>query len=253
MKRRGKNSHISGLRQQGCLKAVFPKSKSAALDAVFLNTSGGLTGGDNVSLGIGVGDNAAVTVTSQAAERAYRSLPGQQARMNVDIQVKNEGKLAWLPQETIIFDGANLHRSLTLDLEPTSQALVVEPVVFGRTAMGEAVCAAAFSDSWRVRRGGSLVYADATRINGNVAGQLANTAVAGGAIAMAAVLYVGRDAAAKLSVIKPALPETAGAGLVEDGVLFLRLLAQDGYELRRGLIPLVEVLHAAPMPRVWRL
>ena len=249
-KRRGAETVIADLRQQGSLKALFPRVRGDALQAVFLNTAGGLTGGDAMRIDVTAGQGAHVVLSSQAAERAYRAQPGQTARMEVTLDVGPGGRIDWLPQETILFDAAALNRKLTVHLAADATALLVEPVIFGRTAMGEVVHDLHFTDQWRVSRDGALVFADAVRMTGDADALLARKAIADGAGAMATLLLASPKAAAFADLD---LPENCGASLIADDLLLVRLLAADGFALRRALVPLVEVLSAAPIPRVWRL
>jgi urease accessory protein len=250
-KRRGTQSVIADLRQQGALKALFPRSYGRTLDAVFLNTSGGLTGGDRMALDVVAEAGAHVVLSSQAAERGYAALGDQVANVDVTLAVAEDARIDWLPQETILFDAAALHRRMTVNLNESAQCLIVEPVIFGRVAMGEVVHTLHLRDHWRIRRDGKLIFADAIRLIGDADALLARAAIAGGAGAMATLLLAAPQATALAGAL--ALPETAGASLLADDLLLIRLLASDGFTLRRDLIPLIEALSAAPIPRVWRL
>ncbi|PRY79456.1 urease accessory protein [Yoonia maritima] len=233
------------------MKALFPRVHSAALDAVFLNTAGGLTGGDHMQFDVTADENAHITLSSQAAERAYRAHPGQVARSNVTLRAASGARIDWLPQETILFESAALDRQMNIYLAIGAAALIVEPIIFGRVAMGEVVRTVHFTDQWRVWRDGRLVFADAVRIIGDAQAQMARAAIADGAGAMATVLLAGAQAEALARSLT--LPETSGASLIADDLLLVRLLAEDGFALRCQLIPVVEALSTAPIPRVWRL
>ena len=246
-------SHIKTLRQSGSLKLLFPRPADAALEAVVLNTAGGLTGGDRMRVAAQVEAGAHLILSSQAAERAYRAVGQSQAEVAMDLVVGPGARIDWLPQETILYDGAALARNVQADLAEESRLLLVEPVIFGRAAMGEIVRSGLLQDRWRVRRAGALVFADALLLRGDIALTLARAGIAGGAGAMASVLYVGPDAAARLTGVRQMLPATAGCSLIRDGVLFTRMLAGDGFDLRRMLIPVVEYLSNGPLPKVWRL
>lgn len=246
-------ARIAGLRQSGSLKLLFPRRVGPALEAVLLNTAGGLTGGDRMEVEVTAGPGARVVMTTQAAERAYRALAGTEARVTVRLAVRAGARIDWLPQETIVYDGSALVRSLHLDLDPEGQALLVEPLIFGRAAMGEVLRAALLRDRWEVRCGGQLVFVDALRLEGDLAAQLQRPAVAGGAGAMASVLLVGPGVAAGLAALRPLLPPGSGVSLLHEGVLFARLLAPDGLALRKLLIPVLETLSAAALPKVWSL
>lgn len=241
---------ISDLRQVGSLKALFPRVEGDPLHAVFLNTAGGLTGGDKMRIAARAQEGAHLVLSSQAAERAYRAPTGSQAISDVELDVAAGGRIDWLPQETILFEGAALSRRLTVRLSAGGTALLVEPIIFGRAAMGEVVHDLRFTDQWRVYCDGQLMFADAIRLIGDAAAQMQRLAIAAGAGALATLSLVGKQAAAFAGVD---LPDNAAASLIADDLLLVRLLAEDGFTLRRDLIPVIEALSDAPLPRVWRL
>ena len=88
------------------------------------------------------------------------------------LKVGAGGTLAWLPQETILFDQVRLRRSIEVDLAPDASLLLAEGVVFGRSAMGETLAQGRFFDRWRVRRGGALVFAESLRLEDAIAERL---------------------------------------------------------------------------------
>ena len=101
------------------------------------------------------------------------------ATIDVKLRVGAGAQLAWLPQETILFDRARLHRRIDVDLAGDASLLMAEAVVFGRSAMGETVRAGRICiDRWRVRRDGRLVFAETVRLDGAIADKLAKPAVA---------------------------------------------------------------------------
>jgi len=244
---------LSSLYQKGSLKALFPRPSDTRLDAVFLNTAGGITGGDNYRFEVDVSKDASLRITSQAAERVYKAQKAEVGNVAVAAKIAEGAKLHWLPQETIIFDEARLRRSLSVDMAGSSELLCVEPMVFGRAAMGETVQQADIRDLWEIRRDGELVFADATKISGNLDELLSHAAIAGGNIASAALLLVSPRAEAKLDRLRNDLGDLGGASLIKDGVLFARILAPDSLTLRRRLIPAIETLSDTTIPKNWRL
>ncbi|MEM0922744.1 MAG: urease accessory protein UreD [Pseudomonadota bacterium] len=247
-------SRLDTLYQQGSAKVLLPGGAAGTgLEAVLLNTAGGITGGDRFGYSGSAGPGATLTLTTQAAERAYRAngpLPGT---VRTDLSAAGGARIDWLPQETILFDGAHLTRSLEADLAEDATLLAVEPIIFGRTAMGERLNEIAFSDQWRIRRAGRLIYADALRLEGDGEALLARPAAFSGARAMASILYVSADAEALLSPLRTLLSGTAGASLIRPGVLAARLLAADGFALRRMLLPALRLLRGGALPKVWTL
>ncbi|MDX8351693.1 urease accessory protein UreD [Cognatiyoonia sp. IB215182] len=218
---------------------------------MFLNTAGGLTGGDHMQIAAHAQADAHIILSSQAAERAYRAQPGQVARSEVTLHLDAGARIDWLPQETILFDHAALDRRLSVHLAGNATALIVEPIIFGRVAMGERVCKLHLTDQWWVWREDRLIFVDAIRLTGDADQLMKRTAIGAGAGAMATVLFAGAQAAAFADSFE--LPDLSGASLINDDLLLIRLLAQDGFDLRRQLIPIVEALSSAPIPRVWRL
>lgn len=248
-RREAGRTRIASLRQEGSLRLLFPRPAGEALEAVALNTSGGLTGGDRLRLDARAGPGARLTLTTQACERAYRAAGGH-AQVETRLGAEDGARLDWLPQETILFEGSRLRRGLRLDMEPTATALLVEPVVFGRLARGEALRDAAFRDRWEVRVGGRLRFADALRLEGDVHALLDRLATGGGARALATILLAGPGAEARLREVREL--SDGAASLVGEGLLVARLLAPDGLALRRRLLPLILLL-AGTIPKVWTL
>ena len=244
---------IARLVQSGCLKLLFPQNSQHALEAVLLNTAGGITGGDDLNVSAKVAANSALTLTTQAAERAYRALKSQAGILTTAIKVGAAARLSWLPQETILFDGCNLSRHLKIDLDEDAQALICEPLVFGRRAMNERLSDAVFKDRIELTyRGHPLLY-DATDLSGDVAGHLQKPHIANGAGVVTFVAYFAPDAEGYLQRVRDLLPNSAGASLVRDRLLVARILAPDSFELRKSLLPVLTLLNQAPLPRCWMI
>lgn len=223
------------------------------MEAVLLNTSGGLTGGDKFDTEIVAGAGSRLTITTQAAERAYRSNDSRPARVRTAIDVHTSARVNWLPQETIVFDGAHVERSLDVSLSADAEFLLVEPMIFGRTAMGETIHDAQITDRITLRRDNRLLFADRISLSGDVQAHLDRPTIANGNRAMAALLYAAPDADRHLAPLRYLLPDTCGVSLIRDGLIFARLLAEDGHALRQTLIPALRHLRGADLPRTWML
>jgi urease accessory protein len=246
-------TRLGDLVQSGSAKIRLPRTHvGTPPEAVFLNTAGGVTGGDELEYMAEVADGAAAIVTTQAAERIYRRFRGVGRIVNT-IKVGAGARLDWLPQETILFDRSALSRTITADLAVDAMLLAIEAIVLGRAAMGEVVREAHLRDSWRIRRGGRLIFADALRIDGDAAAILSGRATGGGASAIATLLLVAPDAESRLDEVRAALdgaPCESGIS-AWNGMLVARFVAGDGQALRGGIVPLIETLRGRPMPRVW--
>ena len=253
-KRRGAVTVLDGLRQEGCLKLRFPRTEHGAwTGAITLNSSGGVAGGDMLDTVIAAGPGTQATVASQAAERFYRALPGAApAQVTTALQVAPGASLEWLPQETILFDRCAVRRRLTVDLAGDAGFLGVEALVFGRTAMGEAVHEASFRDLIQLRRDGRLLLHDAIRFDGPVQSLLDRRATGGTARGIATLIHAAPDAETKLDPLRQALAGHDAGASAWNGILVARIVAPDGACLHAAVVAGLSVLRAGrPLPRVW--
>jgi urease accessory protein len=254
--KRDGRTRLQRLYQDGSAKIRMPSVEGDPLEAVLINTAGGLTGGDRLGWEIEVGEGAQASITTQACEKVYRAASGR-AETSVGLAVGAGGRIAWLPQETIVFDRAAFARTLDVSLAAGAEALLLEATLFGRLAMGERAIEGSFHDRWRVRRDGALMHAEDFRLGPDIAARLARPAVAGGALAVATLLLVSARAESLLEPARAILGENGGASfwnVEKSGKLLARLVAADGYQLRKRLVPLVELLNGrAGLPRLWSL
>ncbi|MCV3206471.1 urease accessory protein UreD [Mesorhizobium sp. YC-39] len=254
--RNSDRTRLRRLYQDGSAKIRMPAVSADPLEAVLINTAGGLTGGDRLGWEIDVGTGASATITTQACEKVYRAESGR-AEVRVRLSVGEHGRIAWLPQETIIFDRSAFARRLDVELAANAEALFLEATVFGRLAMGERAAQGSFHDRWRVSQDGVLVHAEDFRIGPDIAATLGRSAVAGGAIAMATLLMVSPRAEALLDPARQIIGAEGDASvwsMKKSGKLLARLFAADGYQLRKRLVPLVELLNGrAGLPKLWSL
>ena len=237
--------------EDGPLRVRMPGAPSPEAEAVIVNTAGGIAGGDRHSIRVVAGEGASVVVTSAAAEKVYRTL-GPASEIAVTLDVGAGASLAWMPQETILFDMARLSRSIDVSLAADARLLLAEAVVFGRTAMGEGVEHGGFTDRWRIRRGGRLIHAESVRFEGAIAARLAEPAIAGGRVAAATVLVVPGDDDTVAAVRVCAEDCRGEIGVSSwNGIALARLCAQDGATLHHDLALVLQALRRAPLPRLW--
>jgi urease accessory protein len=247
----GAATYRTRVHESGPLRVRFPGPRARELEAVIVNTGGGIAGGDHHDLAITVGPGAHALLTTAAAEKVYRSR-GADAIVNLRVEVGAGAALTWLPQETILFDRGRLRRTIDLDMAEDARLVVSEAVVFGRSGMGEQVALGRFIDRWRLRRAGRLVFAETLRLDGAIAEKLGHAAVGRGATALATILVMPGDDAIVASV-RARLPDCVGeAGISAwNSFAVARLCAQDGAALRHDLLTVLSVLRAAPLPRLW--
>ena len=238
--------------EAGSLRVRFPNGHDkGTLDAVIVNTAGGMTGGDQFQLNFDVGAGARLSVTTAAAEKVYRSL-GPDTNVGVKLTIGDEAALTWLPQETILFDRVRLRRTVDIELAGGARLLLAEAIVFGRAAMGEVVGAGHLFDRWRVRLDGALIFAETMRIDGAIAKRLAERPIAADGAAIAGILKVPGDEAAVAAVnaMQQNFHGEVGAS-AWNGLALTRLVAPDGAALRHDLAAIVMAWSETPLPRLW--
>ena len=193
-KPRDGQSVLARLHQSGSLKLLFPRSAGPHMQAVLVNTAGGVTGGDRLSVAAQAARETTLTLTTQAAERAYKAQQGETAHIRNHLTVESDASLHWVPQETILFQNAALNRRLTVDLGGTARLLCCEALIFGRMAMGERITSAHLRDEIRITRAGLPLFLDSFTLSGDIAAHLSRPTVAAGARAIASVIYIAPDA-----------------------------------------------------------
>ena len=259
----GAATRLTDLYQRAPCRALFPDTDSGEpAQAVLLTTSGGLTGGDRLRTNFSVGAQARATLTSQAAEKIDRALPGAgPAHIDAQVAVAAGGYAEYLAQETILFDGARLRRCFDADLAPGAQLLAVESLVFGRAAMGERYVRGLVHDAWRIRRDGRLIFADALHLDGDVAALRTAPFGFGNATACATLIYSADDAPALLEPVRAQI--AAGDDLpiaqatTREHVLIVRVLAVDAAAVRRAVVRTAGAIRRLAaglperLPKVW--
>jgi urease accessory protein len=235
--------------ESGGYRVRFPRTG----EGVLITTGGGMAGGDRMNVSIAARAGADAVLTTQGAEKIYRS-DGPDTEIAVSLTLESKSRLAWLPQEQILFDGARLSRTLDVTLLADASLILVESVVFGRLAMGERIQSGRFRDRWRIRRDERLVFAEDVHLDGAVAEILARRAVASDARALGTFLHIAPDAE-RLAHDGRCVLERASSecGLTAfDGMVLARFLSTNPQALRADLARFVEALRGEPMPRSWQ-
>jgi urease accessory protein len=239
------------LHESGSLRVRFPSPEGEGISGVFVNTAGGIAGGDRFDIEIAAGEGASVTLTSAAAEKVYRAA-GKPAELNISLSVAAGARLSWLPQETILFDRARIARRIDIDLAEGASLLLCEIVVFGRAAMGETMRHGEFVDRWRVRQGGRLVFAETVRLEGDIGETLARPAVAKGGVAIGTALIVPGDEALleRIRQIQDTFGGEVGVS-AWNGFAMARFCAQDAARLRADMMAVLARASDRALPRLW--
>ena len=239
------------LHESGSLRVRFPSPEADGLSAVFVNTAGGVAGGDRFDIDIAAGESARLTLTTAAAEKIYRA-ESSPAQLHISLRAAAGAHLGWVPQETILFDRARVSRTIDIDLAESASLVLCEIVVFGRAAMGERMLQGEFVDRWRVRRGGRLVFAETIRLDGDIGSQLAKSAIAKGGVAIGTALIVPGDEALveRIRTLSDRFGGEVGIS-AWNGFAMARFCAQDAARLRTDMIAVLGLANSSALPRIW--
>ncbi len=239
------------LHESGSLRVRFPSPEAEGLSAVFVNTAGGVAGGDRFDIDIAAGEGARLTMTTAAAEKIYRA-ESSPAQLNISLKAAAGSHLGWLPQETILFDRARVSRQIDIDLADSASLLLCEIVVFGRAAMGERMLQGEFVDRWRIRRGGRLVFAETIRLDGDIGAKLASPAIAKGGVAIGTALIVPGDEALveRIRTLSESFGGEVGIS-AWNGFAMARFCAQDAARLRADMMAVLGRASGSALPRLW--
>lgn len=248
----GGETRLTTLAEHGGYRAKFPDVPHRGLEAAIINTGGGVVGGDRISFAAHARCNSQLTISSSTAERVYRS-NGDVAEIGVALTADDQSTLAWLPQPAILFSRSRLRRHIEADVATDACLLIAETIVFGRIASGEVMGDGMLHDSWRVRRGGRLVFAEATRLAGALQPTLARPAVASGARCTALLLCVAPKAEDGVAAVRDAVTGLDAVIGVSawNGQLVLRALAARIDVLQCAFARAIGALRVCNIPAAW--
>jgi urease accessory protein len=259
-------SRLAHLYQRDPLRVLFPApERGEPPAAVLVTTSGGLVGGDWLSVKIDLASGAAAHVTASAAEKVYRST-GATIEIAQSVSLGENARLEYLPPETILFDGARLRRRTALHFAAGAGFLGGGILVFGRRARGEGFTRGLLHETWEITRNGGLAWGDALLVDGDVAAIMADPACFAGAAACATLILVppAGDSRSFVDNARGVQQQSSAPGLragvtAVNGILIARWLADDAAALRRAYADLACHLRAAAMglparlPRLWHV
>jgi len=228
--------------QKSPIRFLFPKIGGFAVEeAVLINTAGGIAGGDQIEIAVTALGNASIAVTSQAAERVYRAL-NQRAHISTKLKACETAKLAWLPQETIVFNQARFTRETEIELSSEAELLALEWIVLGRAAHGEEVTGGHITDSWRIEKDGRLVWVDTFRVTDGIFTHLHRKALLSDCKAVGTLIYFGPSLDARLEFLRSIAPSSdyQCAATAVAGLMIVRFAAQKSSGLRFALRSVLE-------------
>jgi len=252
-------TRIEDVFERSPIRIMFPRTEHRAVqEAVLINTAGGIAGGDQLECSVTALPGASIAVTSQAAEKVYRALY-EPARITTRLKAQESAKLAWLPQETIVFNWARLHRTAEIELFSGAELLALEWLVLGRAAHGEVVVGGNIVDSWRVKRDGRLIWADSFRITDEIFPHVTRKALLANCKAVATLIYYGPYLEKRLDFLREIIPSLGcnGAATLVSGLIVIRFAAEESSDLklvlRRFLEQFGPELGSGPfqVPKMW--
>jgi urease accessory protein len=241
------------------IRVMFPRNGHCATEeAVLVNTAGGIAGGDRLECSVSALPGTSIAVTSQAAEKVYRAL-NEPARVTTRLKVHESTRLAWLPQETIIFNWARLHRTTEIELLSGAELLALEWLVLGRAAHGEVVVGGNITDSWRVKRDGRLIWADSFRITDEIYPHLKRKALLSNHNAIATLIYFGPHLDKRLDFLRETVPSLGCncAATLVSGLIVVRFAAKESSDLKLVLRSFLQQFGAElgsgpfQVPKMW--
>jgi len=242
--------------EAGGFRLRVPKRDAArgaqGIEAVLINTGGGLVGGDTGHVDITVNAGAQVTVTTQSAEKIYGS-QGPATRLDVEIRLAPDAVFEWIPQETILFRDAHFIRNLRIDMAGSTHLTLLESVILGRKASHEPAISGILRDVWRIYRDKRLVFAENMALGPDLASQLAPAATAKGGMSMATMLYMAPDAESRIEAIRASLADApcACAASAWNGMVIVRFLSDQPDCMRRAAAQALRRLRGRDLPKVW--
>lgn len=156
-----RNRHYGPLRIQ---KPLYPEG-DAVCHAIMLHPPAGIVGGDSLDIAVEVGAGAHALLTTPGAGKWYRS-GGRPAAMAQTVKVAAGGICEWLPQESIVFDGAEGSLSTRIELETGARFIGAEMTCFGRTGSGERFTQGHFGTHTRIVMDGRPVWLERGHVQG---------------------------------------------------------------------------------------
>jgi urease accessory protein len=230
-------TRVTDVFQRSPIRILFPRVGNAPVEeAVLINTTGGVAGGDSIECTVTALDNASIAVTSQAAEKVYRALD-EPARIVTKLEAHAGARLAWLPQETIVFNWGRICRVTEIELSSAAELLALEWIVLGRLARGEEVVGGYIRDSWRVKKDGRLIWADSFRAADGAFPRLGSRALLSDCKAVATLIHFGPALDRRLELFRDLAPslKCRCAATSSAGLLIARFAAAAPADLRMAL------------------
>ena len=248
-----RNSHLGPLRVQ---KSLYPEG-DATCHAIVLHPPAGIVGGDDLEIAVALDSGAHALLTTPGAGKWYRS-GGRRARMIQRLSVAAGATCEWLPQESIVFDGAEGQLTTEVALAAGATFIGAEMICLGRTGSGERFDSGYMNMSTRVIQAGTPIWLERAHLEGGSDLLQALPGLAGAPVS-ATLLIVGAGVDEALRDACRAVVPTVGRGAVSllPGVLVARWLGPASEPGRDWLARLWATVRPpvvgreAQRPRIW--
>ena len=148
-----------------CVQRPFYPEGPEVCHVVLLHPPGGLVGGDRLAIDVVVASGAAALVTTPAAGKAYRTA-GLPAGQRSTLTVEDGASLEWLPQETIVYDGAVATLETRVELGRDARFIGAETICLGLPARNEAFAHGSCRQVVEIWRAGRPLFIERGRFDG---------------------------------------------------------------------------------------
>lgn len=250
---RGPRTVLAGRRHYGPLRVQRPfYPEGAPCHTYVLHPPGGVVGGDRLHMDIRLEPGSHALLTMPGATKFYRSA-GATSLLQQHFHVGEDAVLEWLPQDNILFPGAKARVESRFHLAPGARLLAWETLCLGRPVMGETFDHGRLDSLLSVEQGGLPLLHERLRLDGGQLDKLRGLPLLGTfciAPATAALLDAARE-------LLEGLPHPAGATLLDEHLMVVRLLDDDNQRLQstlqrlwHALRPAITGLAPCP-PRIW--
>lgn len=152
--------HSGPLRVQKHLYAEGPE----VCQHILVHPPGGIAGGDSLAFDVRLGERAWAQLTSPGAAKWYRA--ACPSRQTLEIHLEPGATLEWLPQESIVFAGAQAELETRIQLRGDARLFYWDMVALGRPASGERFVSGHFVAALDIRRDDRLLWHERQRIDG---------------------------------------------------------------------------------------
>lgn len=249
--------HTGPLRVQ---KPLYPEHPSTC-HAIVIHPPGGVVGGDELQMQFDTGPDARVLLSTPGAAKWYRA-NGYRSRQQLRIQVAQGGALEWLPQETIVFNQADVVLDSVIDLSGDATYLGGEILCFGRIASGETFDQGRVRQSLMIRRDGKPLWLEQGVLEAGSRAMRSTPGLGGYRICASMTAVSGRANAALVNAVREqcaAVSDGRGQlGVTQmKSVIIVRYLGDVSEIARQVMLSAWQLLRpallgrAAVVPRIW--